>query len=355
MRLISKLAAIGLIWNFMLFLPAGCNKTTKQSNVDVQIRALPTSSNASLRGLFVFDENVIWASGTGGKVLNSKDGGKNWNIIQVPGAEKNDFRSIHAWDENSVMVFGIAGPDFGFYTNDGGISWGTVFQDTTKGLFFDSLKFADEKNGLAVSDPINGKLFVIRTEDAGLNWEIVCDIPEVVEGEANFAASNTCIEFLPSGKAWIATGGKAARVFYSVDFGKSWDVAKTPMISGGTSTGIFSVSFKNDMEGVIVGGTYDKPEFNENIAAFTSDGGKTWQPAEKMPAAYRSCVQFVSSQKNKFFLAIGKTGCDVSTDNGKNWQFIAENGFYIFRAIPGKTAGFAAGNDGRISRFNFTE
>lgn len=339
---------------FILVFLLACT-SSRFSATEIRFEELPTNTDASLRGLFVFDENVIWASGSGGKVLRSKDGGKNWKIIQVPGAEKNDFRSIHAWDENRAMVFGVTGPDFGLYTTDGGQLWQTVFRDTTKGLFFNSLKFADEKNGLAVSDPINGKLFVIRTENGGLNWEIVSDIPEVVEGEANFAASNSCIEFLPSGKAWIATGGKAARVFYSDDFGKSWEVAETSMISGGTSTGIFSVSFKNDMEGVIAGGIFDKPEFIVNIAAFTSDGGKTWQAAEKMPAAYRSCVQFVSSQKNKFCLAIGKTGCDISTDKGKNWQFVAENGFYTFRAIPGKIAGFAAGSDGRISRFDFTE
>lgn len=339
-----------LVVIFILFFSCGENA---KNQLKVHFEELQTFSDASLRGLFVTDENVIWASGSGGKVLNSKDGGKNWKVMPVPGAEKNDFRSIHAWDENRAMVFGVAGPDFGFYTNDGGISWKTVFQDTTKGLFFNSMKFADENYGLAVSDPINGKLFVIRTENAGSNWELVNEIPDVVEGEANFAASNTCIEFLPSGKAWIATGGKAARVFYSDDFGKSWKVAETPVISGGASTGIFSVSFKNDNEGVVVGGTYDKPELCENIAAFTTDGGKTWLPAEKMPAAYRSCVQLVDNGKEKFYFAIGKTGCDVSADSGKNWQFIAENGFYTFRAIPGKLNGFVAGANGKISKVKF--
>lgn len=339
----------------VIFIVLSSCKVMVPASTEIGFTKFSTGSSASLRGLFVADKNVIWASGSSGTVLLSKNGGSDWKIMQVQGAEKNDFRSIHAWDENRVIVFGVAGPDFGYFTNDGGLSWETIFQDTTKGLFFDSLKFADEKNGLAVSDPINGKLFVIRTENAGLNWEVVTDIPDVVEGEAHFAASNTCIEFLPSGKAWIATGGKAARVFYSVDFGKSWKVTETPMISGGTTTGIFSVSFQNDLNGVIVGGTYDKPELNENIAAFTSDGGKTWLPAEKMPAAYRSCVQFVSSKKNNFFLTIGKTGCDISTDGGKNWQFIAENGFYTFRTISGKTAGFAAGGEGKISKFDFPE
>lgn len=325
-----------------------CN-SPEITSVEVSFTNLTTNSDASLRGLFVVSENVIWASGSGGSVLISKNGGLNWKIIHVAGAETNDFRSIHAWDEKCAMVFGIAGPNFGYSTEDGGENWNVVFQDTTAGLFFNSLKFADDKNGLAVSDPIGGKMYVIRTKNGGKNWKRVEDIPEIVEGEANFAASNTCIEFLPSGKAWIATGGKVTRIFYSDNYGKSWKVAETPMLSGNAS-GIFSVSFQNKREGVIVGGTYDKPELNKNIAAFTSDGGKTWTPSETMPREYRSCVQAVNNGNKSFLFAIGKTGCDYSEDGGKNWQYISNKGFYTFRPVSGKLTGFAAGSKGHISK-----
>lgn len=312
-----------------------------------------TNIEASLRALHVVNENVVWASGSGGMVLLSVNGGESWDVNQVPGSEKNDFRSIYAWDKKRAMVFGVAGPEFGYKTEDGGKSWECVFQDTTKGLFFNSLKFADDKNGLAVSDPIDGKLFVLRTEDRGDTWKKVEDIPNTEDGEANFAASNTCVEFLPSGKAWIASGGLSARVFYSVDFGKSWEVAKTPMIRGLASSGIFSISFKSEKEGVIVGGIYDQPELNTNIAAYTVDGGKNWLPALTMPKEYRSCVQQVNNNNSSFLFAIGKTGCDYSVDNGMNWQFLNDTGFYTFRAVPGKSKGFVAGANGKISKVNF--
>ena len=325
----------------------------KNSNVEVQFQQLKTNTDASLRGLFVVDKNVVWASGSGGTVLLSVDGGKTWKENKIAGAAENDFRSIHAWDAKRVMVFGVAGPDFGYLTEDGGESWKVVFSDTTKGLFFNSLKFADDKNGLAVSDPVDGKFFVIRTENGGQNWERITAIPVVVDGEANFAASNSCIEFLPSGRAWIATGGKVARVFYSGDFGRSWQVAKTPVICGKSSSGIFSVSFKNNLEGVAVGGIYDQPQQNRNIAAFTTNGGKTWLAAKKMPKEYRSCVQPVLTKKRNLFFAIGKTGCDISVDGGKIWNYLNKTGFYTFRQIPGEPGGFAAGNAGRISKVIF--
>ncbi len=326
--------------------------STKNS-VEVEFTELKTNTEASLRGLHVVNENIIWASGSGGTVLRSVDGGKVWEVETISGAEENDFRSIYAWNENEALVFGVAGPGFGYKTTDGGKNWTVVFEDSTKGLFFNSLKFADAKNGLAVSDPVDGKFFVIRTENAGEDWTLVENIPHSMEGEANFAASNTCIEFLPSGKAWMASGGMAARVFYSEDWGKSWDVVKTPMIRGLSSSGIFSISFKNGKEGVIVGGIYDQPGLNSNIAAYSFDGGERWLPAVCMPKEYRSCVQHVSDGNSTFVFAIGKTGCDYSDDKGMNWQFSGESGFYTFRPVQGKLLGYAAGANGKISKVKF--
>lgn len=332
-----------------------CSSNRKNVKPTIRFTELETKSNASLRGLFVVDENVVWASGSNGTVLISQSGGAKWKVIQINGAEENDFRSIYAWDENRAIVFGVAGPAFGYLTEDGGKNWETVFQDSTKGLFFNSLKFADENNGLAVSDPIDGKFFVLETKNGGKNWKRVIDIPDVEEGEANFAASNTCIEFLPSGKAWIASGGVAARVFYSTDFGCTWEVTKTPMVRGQASSGIFSIAFKNERQGVIVGGIYDQPEMNTNIAAFTNDGGITWHISKIMPKEYRSCVQYLSGNSNNYFLAAGKTGCDISIDGGENWNFISEKGYYSIRPVSGKLFGFASGSKGRIAQWEIIE
>ena len=125
------------------------------------------------------------------------------------------------------------------------------------------------------------------------------------------------------------------------------------MIRGLASSGIFSIVFKNDLEGVIVGGVYDQPELNTNIASYSVDGGKIWLPSVNMPAEYRSCVQEVADEENSLFFAVGKTGCDFSSDGGINWQFLSETGFYTFRAIPGKLEGFAAGADGLIAKVTF--
>ncbi|HMO79244.1 MAG TPA: hypothetical protein PKD24_00495 [Pyrinomonadaceae bacterium] len=63
----------------------------------------PIATTASFRGLSIVSEKVIWASGTGGTVIKTKDGGKTWNVITVPGAEKLDFRDIEAFDAPRIF------------------------------------------------------------------------------------------------------------------------------------------------------------------------------------------------------------------------------------------------------------
>src|SRR5215475_3456466 len=86
---------------------------------------VPTT--ASLRGLSVVNANVVWASGNGGTVIKTVDGGKNWSVVTVPGAEKLDFRGIRAFDDTTAIVMssGLAqdGQAHIYRTQDGGKTW----------------------------------------------------------------------------------------------------------------------------------------------------------------------------------------------------------------------------------------
>ena len=157
-----------------------CNLPT--NHVEIQFLEQITNTDASLRALHVVDEHVIWASGSEGTVLVSKDGGESWKVHQISGAEKNDFRSIHAWDENRAMVFGVLGPEFGFKTEDGGETWDVIFQDTTKGLFFNNvyLDFYNEIKEEAnttwqshIGSPIEFKPYILTNHDDLNNKEIL--------------------------------------------------------------------------------------------------------------------------------------------------------------------------------------
>ena len=61
-----------------------------------------------------------------------------------------------------------------------------------------------------------------------------------------------------------------------------------------------------------------KPDDAERTAAFTFDGGKTWQPAQTPPHGYRSAVAFDAATKT--WITVGPNGTDISTDDGRNWR-----------------------------------
>jgi len=47
----------------------------------------PTGSDARLRGLSAVSREVAWASGTGGTVLRTTDGGRTWDSVGPAGTE----------------------------------------------------------------------------------------------------------------------------------------------------------------------------------------------------------------------------------------------------------------------------
>jgi len=305
-----------------------------------------TPGNSSLRAICAVNEKVVWTSGSQGKVYISLDGGQSWDQRSVPGCEDTEFRSLFAWDANRALVFDVSPRGRAFKTIDGGKSWEQVYQSPREGAFFNSLKFANDSQGIAISDPVDDQVYVIKTEDGGRNWKRLARLPRAVNGEINFAASNTCISYLPSGEIYIATGGSKARILSSYDHGESWEFIETSVMTG-ESAGLFSVHFTGKGKGVAVGGDYNNPDREGTRAVFTEDGGKQWHEAESMPAAYRSCV--VSTDKDLFFTT-GKTGCDYSTDHGRNWTFIDSAGYYAASAVEGKNMIFLSGADGRVAK-----
>jgi photosystem II stability/assembly factor-like uncharacterized protein len=163
------------------------------------------------------------------------------------------------------------------------------------------MAFWDSKHGVVLGDPIadeSGKLKfeVLRTED-GQNWRVIpgAQMPDAMQGEGAFAASNTSVAILPSASdsnIWFATGGKIARVFHSPDRGKSWQVYETPVLHGADSAGIFSIAFRDANHGVIAGGDYKRPKLDGPNLAFTEDGGKNWTISPLHPLAYFSAVTY---------------------------------------------------------------
>src|SRR5688572_9121123 len=157
------------------------------------------NTTASLRGLSVVSEKVIWASGTGGTVIKTTDGGKAWRVMAVPGADKLDFRDIEAFDSNTAYVLSIGNGDTSriYKTVNGGDSWTLQFTNSEPKAFFDAIACWDANNCVAMSDPVDNRFVLISTVD-GTTWTKPGTdrrSPPVPAGagEAAFAASGTCL------------------------------------------------------------------------------------------------------------------------------------------------------------------
>ena len=172
MRFIKIFYCSAVLWLLTSF------KATSQNQIplsikptpDISISLLGSSNKVSIRGLSVVNDNIFWASGSGGMVAKSTDGGKNIEWTQVPGFEKRDFRDIEAFDQNTAIIMAVDQPAIILKTTDGGKNWKKVFEDTTTGMFLDAMHFekVDGKLvGMVVGDPIKNKIFYAKTFDGG--------------------------------------------------------------------------------------------------------------------------------------------------------------------------------------------
>lgn len=307
---------------------------------------------AGFRGLSVVSEKVVWASGTGGTVIRTVDGGKNWNVMQVPEAEKLDFRDIEAFDADTAYILSIGNGDASriYKTTDGGATWQLQFKNENKNAFFDAIACWDRANCIAMSDPVDGHYLLISTANGGEKWERIVSnqMAAAIDGEAAFAASGTCLITQGKTNAFIVSGGKAARVFRSTDKGRTWTVARSPIISGPSGAGIFSIAMWDAKTGVIVGGNYEQPADAGGTLGFTTDGGATWKAAKGL-SGYRSAVTYVDA---KTIIAVGTNGVDISSDGGSTWKVLDTSNYNAVQANTLRSI-WAVGPNGVVARFNY--
>ncbi len=326
-----------------------------------KIELLSTNVKSSLRGLCVVDENIIWASGSNGTVLKSTNGGKSFTTIAVKGFEKKDFRDIEAFDSNTAIIMAIAEPAYILKTIDGGITWKTVFTDSTKGMFLDAMYFKDANNGIVIGDPIsfndfleekkiaptspcinlNGNVaFIATTNDAGNTWQKFTTLKMLDTGESFFASSGSNIA-LNKNKTFFVSGGKQSNLYFN---NKKFEI---PINKGLESTGANSISIEKSNV-IIVGGDFKNDSAaTNNCVLFNTKTLQFTQP-KTYPTGYRSCV--IQLQKG-FAITCGINGVDMSTNYGMNWKNISKEGFHVVvKAKKGKAV-FFAGSKGRIGKF----
>jgi len=323
---------------FYLFLVLQLRAQNADNNIDLDVFEL---KNTSIRAIEVVNDSTVWFAGSNGKygrITNS--------VVEMDSIIFNDhplnFRSI-AFNGNNIFVLSIENPAVLFKIEPFNKKLDhikIVYKEDHEKVFYDAMTFFDDQGGIAMGDPTNGCLSVILTSDGGNSWQKVnCkDLPKIMDGEAAFAASNSNIAVFEK-HAWLVTGGKKARVFYSKNLGKKWDVFETPMIQGGKMTGIFSVDFYDEKNGIIMGGDWEEKTNTTATKALTKDGGKTWKLIDNNSIpGYISCVKYVPETNGKKLVAVSTEGIFYSNNEGTKWKKLSDEGFYSVNFINKNSA-----------------
>ena len=314
------------------------------ANANAQtVQLLNSGTKASIRGLSVVSDKVVWISGSEGTVGRSTDGGVTWKIIKVKGFEKADFRDIEAFDNKTAVIMAIAEPAYILRTTDGGDTWQTVYENKTNGMFLDAMEFWNEQSGIVIGDPVDNKVFIARTFDGGKKWQELPpqNYPVADSGEAFFASSGTNVRKLSKQEALFISGGTRSRLF--IRDTKTY----LPIVQGKATTGANSIAVKNNHTFIIVGGDFNAKEDTTKNCCITTDGGKTFTTPTTPPHGYRSCVEYIDKTT---WISCGLTGVDISNDEGSNWNWMSKESFHVCRKAKKGKAVFFAGGGGRVGK-----
>ncbi len=291
--------------------------------------------DSSIRAIEAVNDRYTWFAGSNGYYGYTKNSGLDWTVKQMSQYDvPPHFRGV-AVTKKAVLLLEITKPARIHRSIDEGDTWRVVYTGESETSFYDAIKFDHHGNGFVFGDPDGGCITLLISNDYGLNWKrIPCErLPQVKEGEGGFAASNTNIDILGD-QVWVATGGKVSRVYHSDDLGLSWSVSETPITSGHSMTGIFSMDINEFGTGFSIGGNWEEQLNNSSNKLVLNNNQNDWiLRSPNAGPGYSSCVKFFP-ESNDEIIAVGPRGVNYSMDQGHHWFNVSNDAWYAVSIAP---------------------
>lgn len=312
-----------------------------------------SGTTALLIGVSAVNRDTVWVSGQQGTVLRTTDGGARWEVHRVPGAERLEFRDIHAASATEAWALSIGNGASSriYHTADAGSTWTLQFQNADSAAFYDCLAFFDRQHAVVFGDATAGRTMILRTEDGGTHWNLLPAeaVPAPLAGEGGFASSGGCTTSLGDRHAWIAT--TEARVFRSTDAGLTWTASTAPLAHG-NGTGMTSTAWRDTRHGIAVGGASGRTRVTDTTSAavaFTEDGGVTWTLARRPPPGSLFGVSWLAKPNAIVIASLG--GAMVSRNAGATWTALDQHQYWSVGGAEDRA--WVVGPGGRITRIEF--
>lgn len=303
------------------------------------------SGLTNFRCVYFTDYNKGWFVEGDNNIYHTLDGGNKWHLQSYSATEEN-LLSIFAVNKNKALAVGENGVIVG--TNDGGTTWKAQNSNVEKHLH--SVYFVNDKTGYAVGD--SGT--VIYTQDGGDNWE-----------KRDFTKKEfwtlTNVFFIYPDTGWVSgwfwyldsTGLEldTTSIFKTIDGGKNWKVQFNK-----SGLNLSSIYFTDANNGWFTGSFFNRVG---TVLYYTSDGGTNWSSHPQIDTMNFSTAlgDICFSDYNNGWIA-GARGFILKTeDGGKNW---IKKSTGIEKAIKecyfidnGK--GWLQGREGGLSYIFYTE
>ncbi len=246
----------------------------------------------SLNTVSAVNQTVGWIGGNGGVVLRTTNGGDNWTNVTGGPIGTADVYCICGLSASTCLVSTSPAATFVYRTTDGGTTWTQVFTQT--GGFIDDIKFQNANTGFMYGDPVGARWSLWKSTDAGATW----DSTGLYVPQAGTEAGWNNAMWLNGNNLWYGTNN--TRVYYSTNFGSSWQFGAT---TGSANT--YSVTFNTGGIGFT----------GQTIGLMSTDGGANWATAT-LPGT--GTIYSINNVLNRFWY---DRGSDIywSSDNGANF------------------------------------
>ncbi len=232
-----KMRYFGFLLVFVLFF--SCSEVAKETPFTKWKIEPLYSDSLSIRAIEIMGNSLAFAANKGTFGSIDLTSGKVRTNLQRYDSILPEFRAV-AHTSTDFFMLSVANPALLYKTGNQG-TMELVYKEEDDAVFYDAMTFWNDMEGIAVGDTMDGCISILITRDGGLTWKkLPCsDLPEEIEGEGAFAASNTNISVVGD-KTWIAT---TKRILFSSDKGRTWQIQQTPISSTAPTEGIYSIAF----------------------------------------------------------------------------------------------------------------
>ncbi|QEC44554.1 hypothetical protein FSB84_23815 [Pseudobacter ginsenosidimutans] len=239
-------------------------KNITNANVNYNGYSVNLTFGFGIAGVYAFDKNKLLVYGDYGSVpaiLYSTDGGSTFKLVHHTVLNTGQlFTGVTKIIFTSATTGYATEPDRIVKTTDGGQSWSSVLE--RQNGFFSDLQSPSTDLVFAFSRDQSGGLWLMRSDNAGLNWNPVTKPLSYV----NHAF------FISKDKGWVNARKTAENVnnnstWYTSDGGNNWKE-----MAPETGSPFFGpkMQFVNDSSGYALSWG--------NLLYKTTDSGKVWEP-----------------------------------------------------------------------------